>query len=63
MTVLASCKKLKEIKLSGAFFEAIPFGKNCNHTILFRMLLWTVILSTFLKNPNFKYAVDVRKLL
>ncbi|XP_015977618.2 baculoviral IAP repeat-containing protein 1 isoform X3 [Rousettus aegyptiacus] len=25
MTVLASCKKLKEIKLSGAFFEAIPF--------------------------------------
>ncbi|XP_032966507.1 baculoviral IAP repeat-containing protein 1 isoform X1 [Rhinolophus ferrumequinum] len=25
MTVLASCKKLKEIKLSGAFFKAIPF--------------------------------------
>ncbi|XP_036135985.1 baculoviral IAP repeat-containing protein 1 [Molossus molossus] len=25
MTVLASCKKLKEIKFSGAFFKAIPF--------------------------------------
>ncbi|ELK11416.1 Baculoviral IAP repeat-containing protein 1 [Pteropus alecto] len=26
MTVLASCKKLKEIKLSGAFFKPIPFA-------------------------------------
>ncbi|XP_052015498.1 baculoviral IAP repeat-containing protein 1a-like isoform X2 [Apodemus sylvaticus] len=29
MAVLASCKKLIEIELSGRCFEAIPFGKNC----------------------------------
>ncbi|XP_037657030.1 baculoviral IAP repeat-containing protein 1 isoform X2 [Choloepus didactylus] len=28
MTVLASCKKLKEIKFSGPFFEAMPFAYN-----------------------------------
>jgi hypothetical protein len=29
MTVLASCKKLREIEFSGRCFEAMTFGKNC----------------------------------
>lgn len=53
MTTLASCKKLEEIRFSGPFFKAIPFGKNYNLVILTEDASVDKIIVSTIKGANF----------